>query len=84
MRKLRTILSELFIRNKTKAKKSVHFSFLGQPLEELNAELRMGFYPVTAISQTMNMNDQVPVKNRPGVYKINCGECVVLLFWNGT
>ena len=60
--------------------KWLRLPYLGRPAEQLAKELnkygyKVGFYPLTTISDPISIKDPTPIPNRSGVYRITCGEC---------
>jgi len=62
-------------------KRWIRLPHLGKPSNLLARELRrMGyhaaaFYPVITLSSLSKLKDKTPLENRPGVYRLNCGDC---------
>lgn len=61
-------------------KRWVRIPYLGSSSEKLASELRRygyntGFYPVTTIRSLLSTKDSTAPSDKPGVYRISCGEC---------
>ena len=60
--------------------KWLRLPFLGQGFKKLASELqrfgyKVGFYPITTVSNFFDLKDPTPLPKRSGIYRASCGEC---------
>ena len=60
--------------------KWLRLPFLGQGSKKLASELqrfgyKVGFYPITTVSNLFDLKDPTPLPERSGMYRASCGEC---------
>ena len=64
----------------TRRQKWVRLAYLGPSSDRIARELRrlgykVGFYPVTTVGSLSQLKDRIEDEDKPGVYRIECGEC---------
>lgn len=64
----------------SRRQKWIRLPYVGQTSNQLARELKrldykVGFYPLTTLGSLSMLKDPIPQMDKPGVYKVSCGEC---------